>query len=55
MFNSYPLIGVKSRDFQDFCRVVELMKNKVHLTQEGIVQIRDIKVGMNIGREKDKS
>jgi hypothetical protein len=55
MFNSYPLIGVKSRDFQDFCRVVELMKNKVHLTQEGVIQIRDIKDGMNIGREKDKS
>lgn len=37
-----------------FLKVAELMKNKGHLTQEGLAQIRKIKAGMNTGREHDK-
>ena len=49
-FQKYPLLGVKSKDFEDFCKVAELMQNKAHLTVEGLDQIRIIKAGMNTGR-----
>ena len=46
----FPIIGAKSKDFEDWCQVMELMKNKAHHTQEGLEQIRKIKAGMNTGR-----
>lgn len=49
-FTKYPIIGVKTQDFSDFCRVVELIKEKKHLTKNGLDQIRQIKTGMNRGR-----
>ena len=42
--------GVKSKDFYDFKRAAELMKNGAHLTPEGLEEIRLIKMGMNRGR-----
>lgn len=27
-FQKYPILGVKSKDFEDWCRVVVLMKEK---------------------------
>jgi len=48
--NKYPILGVKSKDFYDFCNVVNIMKLKQHLTREGLEQIRIIKAGMNTGR-----
>jgi len=53
-FVKYPLVGAKRQDYLDFCKVAELMKNKAHLTPEGLAQIREIKAGMNTGREHDK-
>jgi hypothetical protein len=50
-FNKYQLEGAKALDFADFCKVAELMKNKDHLNQVGLEQIRKIKVGMNTGRQ----
>ncbi len=50
-FQKYPLHGVKNKDFVDLCKVAELMKNKAHLTEEGLDQIRKIKAGMNKGRQ----
>jgi len=35
-------------------KVVELMKNKTHLTEKGLNQIRNIKVNMNTGRSNMK-
>ena len=49
-WDKYPIQGVKSSDYADFCLVVDLMKNKVHLTKEGLEQITSIKIGMNTGR-----
>ena len=49
-FDKYHILGVKSQDYADFKRVVVLMKNKDHLNQEGLEQIRQIKAGMNRGR-----
>jgi hypothetical protein len=50
-FQKYPLQGAKVLNFQDFCRVALLMKDKSHLTAEGLEQIREIKAGMNTGRD----
>jgi hypothetical protein len=50
-FLEYPILGIKSRDFADFSKVVELMGKKAHLTQEGLDKIREIKSGMNTGRK----
>ena len=50
-FEKYRIHGVKALDFADFCQVAELMKNKKHLTAEGLDQISKIKAGMNTGRK----
>lgn len=42
-FDKYPLQGVKYLDYLIFAEVVELMKNKAHLTKEGLAQIIKIK------------
>lgn len=53
LFAKYPIKGVKFLDYLDFVRIAELMKNKAHITKEGIDQIRKIKLGMNTNREFD--
>ena len=50
-FVRYPILGMKSQDFKDFCQVVQLMSNGAHLTEDGLAEIREIKAGMNRGRE----
>ena len=50
-FNKYPIIGVKSKDFEDWCLVANLMLDGKHLTSEGIEEIRKIKTGMNTKRD----
>lgn len=49
-FEKYPIIGIKSQDFADFRRVALLMKDRKHITLEGLNQINHIKAGMNKGR-----
>ena len=49
-FKKYPILGVKALDFADWCKVAELMKEKKHLTQEGLEEIKQIKAGMNTDR-----
>lgn len=46
-FEKYKIVGNKLKDFYDFKKVGELMKNKAHLTSEGLKEIRKIKLGMN--------
>jgi hypothetical protein len=50
LLEKYPIQGVKFKDYYDFIKVVELVKNKAHLTSEGLSLIRKIKAGMNTGR-----
>lgn len=50
VFDKYPILGIKSEDFQDWCKVAEMMNKKEHLTEEGLSKIIKIKAGMNIGR-----
>jgi LAGLIDADG endonuclease len=65
-FKKYPIEGVKAGraqralqeapaappalDFSDFVEVAELMKNKKHLTKEGLEKIQNIKTRMNKNR-----
>ena len=51
LFKKYPIRGVKGQDFADLCIVAEMMKEKKHLTAEGLEQIKKIKAGMNTGRK----
>lgn len=53
-FEKYPILGVKAKDFYDFNHVAQLMKDKVHLTEEGVGKIRKIKEGMNRGRDSNR-
>lgn len=45
----YPM-GNKRLDFLDFGKVVKLMEDKAHLSEEGLEQIRSVKSGMNTQR-----
>jgi hypothetical protein len=46
----YPLQGSKLLNFKDFKKVVEIVKVKEHLTEQGINKIKEIKSNMNEGR-----
>jgi hypothetical protein len=48
-FLKYPLLTQKGADFFLFKRVVELMKNKEHLSIEGLHKIINIKASINFG------
>ena len=50
-FQQHKIEGWKHKDFEDFCKVVEMMKEKKHLTKEGFEEIKKIKAGMNRGRK----
>ncbi|KAG0122492.1 homing endonuclease [Tuber indicum] len=49
-FDKYPLKGTKAKDYSDFKKVVNLIENKVHLTQSGLDEIARIKARMNSAR-----
>ena len=53
LLKKYPIRGSEGLIFYRFCLVAEMMKNKKHLTKEGLEQIRKIKAGMNRGRFND--
>lgn len=50
LFKKYPILGVKFQDYLDFSKIIEILKNKAHITKEGIEEILNIKAGMNTGR-----
>jgi len=49
-FEKFQIIGVKSKDFEDWAKVAKMIQTKVHLTNEGFDKIRLITRGMNKGR-----
>ena len=49
-FDMYPIQGQKALDFEDFKRVVEIMRTNDHLTVKGFEKIIKIKGGMNHNR-----
>lgn len=46
-FDKYSIQGKKYLDYHNFKIVANLMKNKAHLTKEGLCEIRSIKLKMN--------
>ena len=50
-FRKNKVLGVKLQDFEDWCKVADMMTKKIHLTPEGLDKIRVIKAGMNTGRK----
>ena len=50
LFINHPIQGIKYFDYLDFLKAAELIKNKKHLTLEGLEQIQKIKDGMNSRR-----
>ena len=54
-FNKYLILGIKLYDYLDWCKIHNLMINRLHFTVQGIDSIRNIKSGMKTGRSfKDK-
>lgn len=49
-FEKYPLLTSKQLNYLDFKKVAELIQEGRHLTEEGILEIKKIKAGMNTGR-----
>ena len=50
LFDMYPLRTQKSLDMQSFYQVYNMMKQGLHLTPEGLEEIRAIKATMNRAR-----
>ena len=50
-FDQNPLLGKKLLDYQDFSKIAYLFKDKAHLTEKGCNEIRQMNIGMNIGRK----
>lgn len=50
LFEEFKLHGIKTDNFEDFKKVALLMKNKDHLTREGLDTIKKIKGRMNKNR-----
>jgi hypothetical protein len=50
LFNEYNIRGIKALDFQDFCKIAELINKKAHLTLAGLEEINKIKLNMNKSR-----
>lgn len=46
-FEKYPILGINSKYFESLFKIAGLMKNKEHLTIEGLNQIRLIQSNMN--------
>jgi len=41
-FDKYPIVGVKAKDFSDWCEIAEIIKAGEHLTEEGLEKIHII-------------
>jgi len=50
-FSKHQIAGIKTKDFDDWCKIAAIVKTKAHLTKEGSDQIIKIKAQMNKGRE----
>ena len=41
-FEKSPIYGAKAKDFSDFCKIAYLIKDKAHLTCEGLEKIKNL-------------
>jgi hypothetical protein len=51
LFEKNPILGVKLYDYIDWCKIAKLMNEGSHLTIDGLNLIRNIRSGMNRGRD----
>ena len=51
LFEKYPLYGAKHKDFLDFRKGVYIIKDKGHLTPEGLKALEGLAYAMNTYRE----
>jgi LAGLIDADG endonuclease len=51
LFIKYPLQSYKLLNYIDFCKACKLIKDKAHISKEGIIKLKEIKSGMNTGRK----
>ena len=49
--NNYPLLTSKRNDFEDRCKVYQLIADNKHLSEDGKLLIKNIKSNMNKKRE----
>ena len=52
-FHKFPLMTKKCSDLKLFIMVLEIMRRKEHLTQEGLIKIVAIKASMNRGLSEE--
>ena len=50
-FTKYPIIGIKSLDFKDWCLVSEMVKKRQHKLEKNVSKIIEIQKGMNRGEK----
>lgn len=50
-FNQYPIQGAKAKDYLDWVKAAEIIKNGEHLTKEGSSKIINLKAAKNTGRK----
>ena len=48
--DKYPLLGIKVKDYRDFKKAANLLKEGAHLTPEGVKKLKEIKLNMNRAR-----
>lgn len=46
-FDTYPLYSSKRLNYEDWCKIEDLIRSKVHLTPEGLQLCRNLKNSMN--------
>lgn len=51
LFEKCPIYGAKYKDFLDFCKGISIIKNKRHLTIEGLNELKNLAYGMNSYRK----
>lgn len=52
-FANFPLLSnSKKKSFQNFCKVIQLMVEKKHLTRNGIEKIIELRDSINVGRKR---
>lgn len=51
LFEECPIYGAKYKDFLDFCKGIHIIKEKRHLTSEGLNELKILASGMNTNRK----
>lgn len=49
-YDIYPILGIKQLDYLDWVRIADLMIKGLHLTEEGLNEIKNIQSKMNSRR-----